>query len=319
MSHFSSKPKHCLSLRCPRSRNVARGEHGFTLVELLVVIAILSLLIGLLLPAVQAAREASRQTVCRNHLKQQMLSALHYEEQQGALPAGARVHQEEYAKSISWRVLVLPYLEQQALLDQLDPTPEGGLNNPSGHELIPDTFLCPSASPDLPADGRLPAHFEAVSGAGHSAELRWDLDDSFCGDVFVDGTFYPDSQVRLGQITDGTSHTLALGERTYLLHDWMLGATWVDSPQDWLCVYSSKNVRYPINAKHSQFGYSLSDPYAPEGAPRTILGNDLFFGSEHPGGAHFVMVDGSVHFFAESLDFVLFEDLASRNGGEIVR
>lgn len=294
-------------------------RRGFTLVELLVVITILSILIGLLLPAVQAAREASRQTQCRNHLKQQMTAILNHDGQHGYLPPGARIHQDEYAKSASWRVLILPHLEQQALLERLDLTLEGGFNNHSAAEQIPETYLCPSASPDLPEDGKLPSHFEAVAGSGHSAELRWDLDDTFCGDVFVDGAFYPDSRVRLGQITDGTSHTLALGERTYLLHDWMLGAYWVDSPKEWLCVYSSKNVRYPINASHSQFGYSLGDPDVPEGAPRTILGNDLFFGSQHPGGAHFAMVDGSVHFFEDSLDFVLFEDLASRNGGEIVR
>ncbi|NOZ41435.1 MAG: DUF1559 domain-containing protein [Planctomycetes bacterium] len=291
---------------------------GFTLIELLVVITIISVLTGLLLPAVQAAREASRQTVCRNHLKQQMMAVLNYESQQGFLPAGARIHQQEYAKSTSWRVLLLPHLEEQALLELLDPTPEGGLNNHSAAEQIPATYLCPSASPDLPEVGKLPSHYGAVSGSGHTAEQRWDLDDTFCGDVFIDGVFYPDSKIRLGQITDGTAHTLALGERTYLLGDWVLGATWLNSPEEWLCVSASKNIRYPINASHAQFGYSLADPFAPDGAQRTILSNDLFFSSLHPGGAHFARVDGSVHFFDESIDFVLFEDLASRNGGEVV-
>lgn len=291
---------------------------GFTLIELLVVITIISVLTGLLLPAVQAAREASRRTMCQNHLKQQMTAVLNHESQQGFLPAGARIHQKEYAKSSSWRVLILPYMEQQSLLDRLDPTPEGGFNNHSAAEQIPETFLCPSAAPDLPEAGKLPAHYEAISGSGHSPDLRWNLDDSFCGDVFVDGAFFPDSDIRLSQITDGTSHTLALGERAYLLHDWAIGSSWVDSPQEWLCVYSSKNVRYPINASHAQFGYSVADPFAPDGAERTILSNDLFFGSLHPGGAHFAMVDGGVQFFDDSLDFVVFEDLASRNGGEVV-
>jgi len=160
---------------------------GFTLIELLVVITIISVLTGLLLPAVQAAREASRQTACRNHLKQQMTAVLNYESQQGFLPAGARIHQQEYAKSTSWRVLLLPHLEEQALLELLDPTPEGGLNNHSAAEQIPATYLCPSASPDLPEVGKLPSHYGAVSGSGHTAEQRWDLDDTFCGDVFIDG------------------------------------------------------------------------------------------------------------------------------------
>ena len=291
---------------------------GFTLIELLVVITIISVLIGLLLPAIQAAREAARQSQCRNHLKQQLLAVLSYESQTGVLPPGARLHPDEFAKSASWRIPILPHLEEQALLDLLDPTTEGGFKNHSAAEQIPAPFLCPTAVPDLPQLGTLPSHYEAVSGSGHTTDQVWDLDDAICGDVFVDGAFFPDSQIRLGQVTDGTSHTLALGERVYFLHDWMFGAYWLKSPKDWLCVYSSRNVRYPINASTAQFGFSKGDYYSdPRDAPRTIATNDVFFGSLHPGGAHFVMVDGSVHFYADSLDFVLFQQLASRDGGEV--
>lgn len=309
--------EHCQAPVMHRKRSVKR-PCAFTLVELLVVITIISILTGLLLPAVQAAREASRQSQCRNNLKQQMLAVLSYESQVEHLPPGTRIHENEFSKSSSWRVAILEHMEEGALLDLLDPTPEGGFNNHGAAEQIPTVFVCPSAAPDLPDIGYLPSHYEAVAGSGHASEFRWDLDDRICGDMFIDGAFFPDSQVRLGQVTDGTSHTLALGERTYLLHSWPMGAYWIDSPQDWLCVYSTRNVRYPINADHAQFGYSLSDPFVPEGGEAKIAANDLFFGSVHPGGAHFAMVDGSVHFYDESIDFVLFEDLASRNGGEVV-
>ena len=291
---------------------------GFTLVELLVVITIIAILVGLLLPAIQAAREASRQTQCRNHLKQQMLALLSHESSHGALPPGARIHEQEYATSISWRVLILPQMEEHSLWEQIGVKANGGMANRAAAEQIPPAFMCPTALPDVEFVGLLPAHYAAVSGSGHSADQRWDLDDGVCGDVYVDGLFFPGSKIRIGQIIDGTSHTLALGERAYLLHDWMRGAYWVDSPDEWLCVSPSKNVRYPINARHQQFGYSLSDPFVPEGAQRTIRSNDLFFGSKHPGGAHFAMADGSVHFYVDSLDFVLFGELASRDGGEVV-
>jgi len=294
------------------------SHYGFTLVELLVVITIISVLIGLLLPAIQAAREASRQTQCRNHLKQQMLATLNAESQQGFLPPGARIHQQEFAKGASWRVLILPHLEQQALWDAIGVTKQGGMTNHSAGEQIPTPYLCPTATPDVEPVGVFPSHYDAVSGSGHTAEQRWDLDDSFCGDVFIDGVFYPDSQIHLRQVTDGTSHTLALGERAYLLHDWISGTSWVDSPDEWLCVSSSKNIRYPINASHREFGYSLGDPNVPAGASQTILRNDLFFGSLHPGGTHFAKVDGSVEFLDDSIDFVLFKNLSSRSDGEIL-
>ena len=308
-----------LNHKCIRVR--VRGAcllHGFTLIELLVVITIISVLIGLLLPAVQAAREASRQSQCRNHLKQQMLATLSFESQHSLLPPGSRIHRLEYGKGVSWRVLILPYLEEAALWEQIGVNEDGGMTKHLGIGLIPSAWSCPSAWPDVDPAGLPPAHYDTVSGSGHAAEFRWDRDDTSCGDIFIDGAFYPDSEVRLGQITDGTSHTLAIGERTYFMNDWIIGTIWSERSELELCAFASRNIRYPINASHTTFGYYKYDPDTPADASKTILRNDLFFGSLHPHGAHFAMVDGSVQFLDDSINFVLFEDLASRNGGEVV-
>ncbi len=295
-----------------------RSNRGFTLVELLVVITIISVLIGLLLPAVQAAREASRRTRCQNNLKQQMLAVLSFESQKRHLPAGSFITNEQFTLGTSWRVLILPQIEQDALLERISLNKEGGFDNQLAAQTIPDLYQCPSAEFEL-QDGLLRSHYDAVSGSGYSTESRWDLEDSLCGDIFTDGVFYPNSAIRLGQITDGTSNTFAIGERAYLVDkEWLSGSVWYEEPDEFMCMYSTKNVRYPINADHEQFGYSMTDRSAPA-TQRKILGNDIFFGSHHAGGAHFAMVDGSVHFLDESIDFVLFGNMASRDGGEVSR
>lgn len=293
------------------------SQRGFTLVELLVVITIISVLIGLLLPAVQAAREASRKSQCKNNLKQQMLAMLSFESQEEHLPPGSLIHDKSFGLSRSWRVIILPHLEQDALLDSISPNQSGGFDNQVAAETIPDAYHCPSAEHEL-QEGYLRSHYEAISGAGHTQDLIWDLDDRFCGDVYIDGVFYPDSAVRLGQVSDGTTNTFALGERAYWVErNWLVGAVYFEEPDEDMCVYSSKNVRLPINANHQQFGYSKTDRFMPPGGERKIVGNDIFFGSHHPGGAHFAMVDGSVHFFDESIDLAIYRGMASRDGGEV--
>jgi prepilin-type processing-associated H-X9-DG protein len=146
-------------------------------------------------------------------------------------------------------------------------------------------------------------------------EIR-DLDDQFCGDIYLDGIYYPDSRTRIKQITDGTSHTLALGERKYVLYNWLDGAVWHVDKDVEMCAYASKNVRYPLNADPAKFGYAISDRDAPAGAPKTMLRNDLFFGSNHPGGAYFAFADGSVSFLHDDIDFLIYTGMASKSGGE---
>lgn len=304
-----------------RKRSSGSSRCAFTLVELLVVIAIISVLIALLLPAVQAAREASRRSQCSNHLRQLGLGLLNYESQHRQLPPGAVLHDQRGARGYSWRVVVLPFVEEELLHAAIAPQPNGEHFQSPG-SAMPELWLCPSLDLRSIQDAARPGSpYTAVAGANARGEGSWGLTPDFYGDVFIDGVFYPGSQTRLSQVTDGTSQTLALGERRYLvlLKDWLFGAIWHGPRRkdlEEIQMGPAKNVRWPINAAKKGVAYYRWDNAAPAGADKSMMENDLPFGSEHPGGAFFSMVDGSVHFLADELEFTILQDLATKAGGE---
>jgi type II secretory pathway pseudopilin PulG len=290
------------------------------LVELLVVVAIISLLLAILLPAVQSARESSRRRQCTTHLQQQILAALNYESQQRTLPPGSREHKRANQESAGWRVLVLPYMEGETTYSSLALNDEGGFDGNKA-TVPPAIYLCPSADRP-PPDGVNPsvADYEGVAGAGASDDGRRDLEDDHCGDVYTDGVFYPKSDTRISDITDGTSHTLAIGERLYWITGaWTDGSLWVKSPQQKVCMRSTRNIRWPLGASHDRFGYFVYDQSAPAGAEKSMLLNDLAFDSNHADVVPFAFADGSVHMLAESIDLTVLRELATRNGHEVNR
>jgi prepilin-type N-terminal cleavage/methylation domain-containing protein/prepilin-type processing-associated H-X9-DG protein len=300
------------------TRVAARRSHrAFTLVELLVVIAIISVLIGLLLPAVQSAREAARRSKCLNNLKQLGIAVHDYHGVQRAFPPGARLHNLDNEAAISWRVLLLPHLEQSEMYRQIGPLRDGGAQNwTAAYELL-DVFVCPSAElwergPKKPT----PSHYAAVAGSGRIE--RKDLEDAFCGDMDVDGIFFAASKISIAMVGDGTSNTLAFGERVTIFHDWMTGGQKRSTTPNRICMRSAHNIRYRINADpwSADVGFFVGDADAPAGAPKTMLLNDLQFGSEHDGGAQFVFGDGSARVLNEGLDFSIYQNLATRDGGE---
>jgi prepilin-type processing-associated H-X9-DG protein len=146
------------------------------------------------------------------------------------------------------------------------------------------------------------------------------LEKNLCGDLFTDGVLYPGSNTRIAEIRDGTSNTLAIGERTYIFRQWMLGATKYGNPPKRICSGSAHNIRYPFNANPFELedGFYKFDRDAPAAASKEMLLNDLFFGSEHPGGSQFSFADGSVHMLHDELDFTVYQNLATRDGGETV-
>lgn len=294
---------------------LAKGT-GFTLVELLVVITIIGVLIGLLLPAVQSARESARRTHCTNNLKQQGLSLQQYVSSQMHFPPGARIHEEDEELGVSWCVLVLPYLEETGLYNEIQPLPNGGAQHWDVTLPIPDVFICPSAEQqEHSALSFQFSNYSTVAGAGRNGEVMAP-DTSSCGSVYTDGILYPGSATQISAIDDGTSNTLAIGERIYFIDDWLLGCVkWGGETPNLICSASAHNIRFPINANvYYKFHNS-----APPGARKDALFNELQFGSEHPGGAQFLFADGSVHFLSENIDFTLYQDLATRNGSESVQ
>ncbi|MDZ7618880.1 MAG: DUF1559 domain-containing protein [Patescibacteria group bacterium] len=300
-----------------------RPRHGFTLVELLVVIAIIGILIALLLPAVQSAREAARRLQCANNLKQLGLALHNYHAAHRVFPPGGISSNE-----LSFLVMLLPYLEQKALYDRFNfATSDYRSSGKIEHSLsVPPALLCPSCSvlrgnlsdtgnysENVPAQagGEAPytTHYVGITGPIGSNPMTGQAYAKIGPDRFggfaTQGVLYKDSKVRIDHITDGSSHTFALGEIAWngyqSFRTWIRGASnKAAGTNDTEVMGSCKNVRGPLNAGIPYGGF-----------------NDGDFGSEHPGGLQFALCDGSVTFVSETIDHAVLLSTASRNGTEL--
>ena len=335
------------------------GTYGFTLVELLVVIAIIGVLIALLLPAVQAAREASRRSKCLNNIRQIGLACLNYELTHGQLPQGARPNPSEksggYLKrnGISFHVTILPFAEfanvSDSILDIIkDKTTTAtvwGKTTTSEPDVLSDedikpfrslsipTYLCPSDTVviddftlGLTGEALPSRSYYGISGSAFSRNP--DLDEEYLGNgewaMNQDGAMYYGSNVELRSVTDGTSNTFLIGERWYTKRAWLVGGRATSATG--IVLYSCKNLdrRYPINTPLHPNNYYVShvafgnNPEMSPGGSQEVALNNLYFGSFHPGGAHFGLIDGSAHFVQEDVDLDLYLAMGSINGGEIV-
>jgi prepilin-type N-terminal cleavage/methylation domain-containing protein len=298
---------------------VHAAHAAFTLVELLVVIAVIGILVGLLLPAIQSAREASRRCSCANNLKEIGIALLNYESDFRHLPPSTHLYSATTKPSVSWRVTILKHIEEPALYDKIGPLPDGSATSNTGRFVIVEGYLCPSVPrpPDSDTIAK-PSNYCGVAGPGFRRKV---LEHNQCGDIYLDGAIIPEdvklgtTARRLKQIIDGTAKTLMVGERTYIAPEWTLGATWFGNPYTRICISSASNVTYPINADPNQIGYYVGDGEAPAGNTLTFPLNDLFFGSLHPGIAQFCYVDGSVHVLSNSMEFKVFQALAGVDDG----
>lgn len=311
------------------SKQNRNPKRGFTLVELLVVIAIIGVLVALLLPAVQAAREAARRMSCSNNLKNVILAAHNYHDSFGHFCASAERTGNSDA-GVGMHISLLPYLEQNNLEDTVDSALDSTTNrtlaeaNLSGVLYRTDlsVYWCPSRTredkEDWTGEGIGMATYFGVMGAKRNCSF-YDLEDAHCGDIYNDGVFYPYETVNMKDITDGTSRTLAIGERTYSLRGFFTGAFYSGTEPynnvTKVCSYAAKNMRFGITTPEESGYYVQAEN--PEPHWRLIVPfNDLHWGSEHPGGAHFAYADGSVHFLNDDTELEIMRSLASRNGGE---
>ena len=299
-------------------------NRGFTLVELLVVIAIIGILIALLLPAVQSAREAARRSQCSNNLKQLALAAHNYHDVHKKFPPGHLRGTALYADATNhecwgWHVFLMPFMEQNSMYDQLAPNTYrledvcAGLN-PS----VPDPattlatqisgFICPSD----PNDGvsHQNRHFGGGVGTSAAGLGNWrpgltnyvgsrGMQDR-CKDAGGDpmGMYFFDSKVKIADILDGTTNTIMIGERD---SKFCRGGTW-------------PGIRNPAGHGGRAIWNNMAHGRTVINSPLAVYAWDADKGcgegysSLHPGGAQFAMCDGSVRFISETISSILDAD-----------
>lgn len=341
-----------------------RAPTGFTLVELLVVIAIIGILVALLLPAVQAAREAARRMQCTNNLKQIGLALHNYHDVHKRLapgyinnppnhPNGSGPVAGNYAQW-GWGAFILPFVEQAPLYDQLQVgtinlsaalTPGGPYDRLALMQKAIPGFLCPSCEgPDVHA-GYDPLRDTANTWrnvaksnyVGVNTTRRWHIGGRMTGPdmgapsqwaappaatTAPDGCFLRDKGIRFSDISDGTSNTLMVGERTFQLRNPFGNA--------FICragvVFGNDNSNEQLSI-HRNLGTLVHRLNEPAQTP-CIRG----FAGSHPGGVNFVMADGSVQFISQTIDHVppdfavnppdindsVLERLGARNDGQPV-
>jgi prepilin-type N-terminal cleavage/methylation domain-containing protein/prepilin-type processing-associated H-X9-DG protein len=350
-----------------RSRHAHADCSGFSLVELLVVIAIMGVLISLLLPAIQAARESARRTQCMNNLKQISLATSNFESANKKLPRSAVTDFQEYFQSnqaynafspwmgrqFSWVVLLLPFMEQQALYDQFDMEKNvfDQDNNPQAQFI--SSLLCPSDE----AMGRYFVDTEYSKGkqlakanyAAYVSPFHIDLQLLWPGALIATGQ-------TLSKITDGTTNTIAFSEVRTLDHELDERGAWAvpwagssilsfdmhhrcaDGTSHFYCMYEGTfrpdsrsfgqtqmpNSQGPIQdtlfyCKDEQMLTSQLDRMPCIGWIKRIGASGFYSASPrslHPGGVNVVYVDGHTEFVSNDVDETTFAFRVSINDGQ---
>jgi prepilin-type N-terminal cleavage/methylation domain-containing protein len=298
-------------------------RRAFTLVELLVVIAIIGVLVALLLPAVQAAREAARRSQCANNLRQMGIAMHNYHDTFLKLPFGWS------DRGAGWSTMILPYIEQKPLWDTLgfaeaDNWDSANTPNQRACATYITTYRCPSmgvipkhiTNQSIP--DRVPASYRGV------ASSTADSDDQSTSKVGrslelkdLEGVFFGCSQIRMAEIADGTSNTFMIGESRFdtfsqdgnEMDFWYIGSPQIDPCS---CLTSGTG-----GTEFSEFCGSTGVPFNARAIPSTSgYVKELSFSSLHPSGAQFVIGDASVRFVPFTINPQTYQALGSRNGGE---
>jgi prepilin-type N-terminal cleavage/methylation domain-containing protein/prepilin-type processing-associated H-X9-DG protein len=326
---------------------------GFTLIELLVVIAIISVLIGLLLPAVQKVREAAARSVCTNNLKQ-IGAALHtYHDAHKLFPPGYiddntdpnSTPDNDQGPGWGWAAFLLPYLEQDNVYKRIDF--DHGVtsgNNKDVAQIPLAIFQCPSdiyqqnfdvydSTFSTPIATVAPSNYvaclgwvECFSGAGGNPQPGAG-DDGLPGGYGLAGVgpFYRNSKTRVASVTDGMSNTIFVGERSadHAPVTWTAAVTGGRCPA-WMADLPPNPYSPPPGAPYdnADFGEALvlghgNATHVPS-ADFPIYDPDVFYSMHAGQGANFLFGDGSVHFLTSTIDAPTYQALCTMAGGEPV-
>jgi prepilin-type N-terminal cleavage/methylation domain-containing protein/prepilin-type processing-associated H-X9-DG protein len=301
-----------------------RRRSAFTLIELLVVIAIIAILIGLLLPAVQKVREAANRMKCTNNLKQIALGLHNYHDTFTKFPPGWKRTNQNTEPSWSWSAFILPYVEQQNLYTRLNPDgriPRAVFQNdlPALKVSVP-IFICPS---DVSTGGGLNDN-RRFSQVGLSppeaiAISNYPGNGGNDGDT---GLFEANKSITFADITDGTSNTLAVGERATRV---ITAATPNGGQFAALLTVISEVNGETAGGQSGARGYTYYR--MPDGETQTgAILQENAFSSLHVGGANFALCDGSVRYINQNINWTAagarplgtFNKLGQRNDGGVV-
>ncbi len=288
-------------------------RQAFTLVELLVVIAIIGILVALLLPAVQAAREAARRMQCSNNIRQLGLATHNYESAYNRLPSGWVSLGLSGEPGWGWSAALLPFMEGGNVTNQIDwriPI-EDSIHDAIRVTVIP-SFICPSdpfgnvfeIGEDHGGHTHITTAFSnesvdegdklfSISKSNYIAMFgTFELEDApYAGD----GMYFGNSKIKFRDVTDGLSNTIMVGERSSQLG----GSIW------------HGNIPEAAESQARIVGVADHPPNSP-------LGHFEDFRSYHTGGANFMRADGSVQWVPDTLDENVYRALATRSGGEVV-
>ncbi len=307
-----------------------RSRSAFTLVELLVVIAIIGILVALLLPAIQAAREAARRTQCINNLKQIGLALQNYHDTYQKFPMANVVRNLSstplYGDGWTWHARILPQLEQGTLYDQVSDvmgtdsgTHTSAKQRLAGRDTVLTVFQCPSHPRGSinTGSGKYGYQICTYNGVCGTTVFNDDqLDQATDVGYKGNGMFFMNSEVRMADVTDGTTNTFIVAE---VQDDFKDGTDLPGSDRKY-CFAEDSDNNPPTDITEYLVGMESNDPINAnhQSSPGVYSNNGEYTGSYHPGGAQFLLVDGSTRFISDSIDMTTYMALGTRDKGEAV-